>query len=74
MLQRFGLDQGTACLAAPGTVEPGQEETGQLQGVPTPSPSHHLQEPAVAAWLPTSWGAATSLQPGAANVAKYVKE
>lgn len=65
-----GLAQGKALRAAgltvPGTAEPGPEETGQLLVVLTSSPSHHLQERAVAAPLPA--------RRGAADVAKYVKE
>ena len=72
-------EEGESCAAkgkvlnavtVPCTAEPGLEETRERQVVLMSSPSKR----AVAAPLPARRGVAVSPQPGAADVAKYVKE
>lgn len=72
------LAQGTALFAASltvtGSTEPWLDKAGKLQVVLMSSSPRHLPEQAAAVPLSARWGAAAAPQPGAADVAKYVKE
>lgn len=57
-----------------GSTEPWLDKARELQAVLMSRSLCHLPEQAAAAPLSVCWGAALAPQPGAADVAKYVKE